>query len=417
MTAASPTGLTNRPFYYSLPAVIVAGSLIAVIAFGVRSSSGLFTGPYTQAHGWGREVYALAMAVQNLMWGLGQPFVGMIADNFGTRRVVMAGAFVYAAGMVLMAYAATPAMLFLGGGVLMGLGIAMTSFSLIMAAFGRIVPPERRSWAFGIATAASSMGQFIFAPLGQAFIAAYGWQAAMLLLSSTLALILVLAIPLGVPGAARPTPAANEANLKMAEALKLAFGHGSYVLLVLGFFVCGFQLAFVVVHLPPYLIDRGISPGFAAWAIGMVGLFNVVGSYAAGVFGGKHSRRLGLSFIYFARAVVTVAFLVLPVSTGSVLAFTAAMGLLWLSTVPLTMGLVTLMFGTQYMATLYGFVFLSHQIGSFFGVWLGGYAYDRWGSYDIVWWLSVALSVFAGLVHLPIRERMARGFAAQALPA
>jgi predicted MFS family arabinose efflux permease len=336
----------------------------------------------------------------------------MIADKFGTRLVVMAGALVYASGLLLMAFAETPTMLHLGGGVLMGIGIAMTSFSLIMAAFGRVVPPERRSWSFGIATAASSLGQFIFAPLGQAFIAGYGWQMALVMLAGTLGLVILLAIPLGVPGS-RGAPQQGMANLPMNEAIRRAFGHGSYMLLVAGFFVCGFQIAFITVHLPAYLIERGVSPQLTAWAIGIVGLFNIIGSYSAGIFGGRHSRRYGLSFIYFARSAVLVAFLLLPVTTFSTIAFTAAMGLLWLSTVPLTMGLVTLMFGTQYMATLYGFVFLSHQIGSFLGVWLGGYAYDHYGNYDIVWWFSVALGIFAGLVHLPIRERIAEGFAAR----
>ncbi len=404
-TAARP-----QPFIYTMPVVIVAGCLIATIAFGVRATMGVFTAPYTEAHGWGRETYGLAMAIQNLVWGLGQPFVGMVADKFGTRRVVMAGAFVYAAGLVLMAFAPTPALLHLGGGVLMGLGIAMTSFSLIMAAFGRVVPPEKRSWSFGVATAASSLGQFIFAPLGQAFIAGYGWQTALLLLASTLGLILVLAIPLGAP-ASKSGAQTGMADLPLVTALRRAFAHGSYMLLVAGFFVCGFQIAFITVHLPAYLIERGVSPSLAAWAIGIVGLFNVVGSYAAGVYGGRRSRRIGLSAIYFARSAVIVAFLLTPVTTASTILFTAAMGLLWLSTVPLTMGLVTLMFGTQYMATLYGFVFLSHQVGSFIGVWLGGYAYDHYGSYDIVWWLAVALGVFAGIVHLPIRERMAQSFA------
>ena len=402
----------SSAFIYAMPVVIVAGCLIATIAFGVRATMGVFTAPYTEAHGWGRETYGLAMAIQNLVWGLGQPFVGMVADKFGARRVVMAGACVYAAGVVLMAYAGTPAMLHLGGGVLMGLGIAMTSFSLIMAVFGRVVPPEKRSWSFGVATAASSLGQFIFAPLGQAFIAAYGWHTALLLLASTLALIVVLAIPLGAPGG-KGGAQQGMADLPLVTALRKAFAHGSYMLLVAGFFVCGFQIAFVTVHLPPYLIERGVSPSLAAWAIGVVGLFNVIGSYAAGVYGGTGSRRIGLAFIYFARSAVIVAFLLVPVSTASTILFTAAMGLLWLSTVPLTMGLVTLMFGTRYMATLYGFVFLSHQIGSFIGVWLGGYAYDHYGGYDLVWWLAVALGVFAGLVHLPIRERVAQGFAAK----
>jgi predicted MFS family arabinose efflux permease len=334
----------------------------------------------------------------------------MLADRFGCMRVVMGGALVYAAGVVLMALADTPTLLYLGGGVLMGLGIAATSFSLIMAAFGRLVPPEKRSWAFGIATAASSMGQFVFAPLGQAFIAAYGWQTALLLIAGSVLVMIALALPLG---AAKGGVAAGEVEREMTlgDAMRKAFGHSSYVLLVLGFFVCGFQIAFVTVHLPPYLVERGASPALAAFAIGTVGLFNVVGSYGAGLFGARHSRRFGLAFIYLARSVVITLFLLIPLSTASTLVFTALMGLLWLSTVPLTMGLVTLMFGTRYMATLYGFVFFSHQVGSFLGVWLGGRFYDQYGTYDPVWWMGVALGVFAALVHWPIREARAGTFA------
>ncbi|MGE4247123.1 MAG: MFS transporter [Parvibaculaceae bacterium] len=404
MSTAAP----SNPLY-RLNVVIVAGCIIALIAFGVRATAGLFNAPMSEANGWGREVFGLAFALQNLIWGLAQPFVGMVADKFGTMRVVMLGAVIYAVGMLLTAVADAPILLHLGAGLLVGIGIAMTSFSLIMAAFSRLVPPERRSWTFGIATAASSMGQFVFSPLSQAFISAFGWQNALFILAASCLLMIPLAFPLGaVKGGA--VAAADEADLTIRQAIGRAFGHGSYVLLVLGFFVCGFQIAFITVHMPPYLVERGVSPFVAGWAIGVVGLFNVVGSYCAGIFGGRHSKRWGLSAIYFLRSVVIVLFLLMPISTASALLFSASMGLLWLSTVPLTMGLVALMFGTRYIATLYGFVFFSHQVGSFFGVYLGGLFYDLYGNYDMVWYLSIALGLFAAIMHLPIREQQAQGF-------
>lgn len=389
--------------------VIVAGCLIALIGFGVRSTAGLFTAPLSDAHGWGREVYGLAMAMQNLVWGIATPLVGMLADKFGPMRVVKAGALLYAAGLILMAFAGTPFLVMLGGGVLMGLGIATTSFAIVAAAFGRLVPPEKRSWAFGIATAASSMGQFVFAPIGQAFIAAYGWQVALLLLAGTCLLMILLAVPLGASkgGVARGEV---EVDITLHQAVRRALGHTSFVLLVVGFFVCGFQVAFITVHLPPYLVERGISATLAAWSIGIVGLFNVIGSYTAGVYGGYYSKRYGLAFIYLSRSMAITAFLLVPISAVSTILFTAVMGLLWLSTVPLTMGLVTVMFGTRYMATLYGFAFFSHQVGSFLGVWLGGRFYDEYGSYDPVWWMGVALGLGAAIIHWPIREERAGAF-------
>jgi predicted MFS family arabinose efflux permease len=389
--------------------VIVAGCLIALVCFGVRSTAGLFTAPISEAHGWGREVYGFAMAMQNLVWGIAQPFVGMLADKLGPMRVVKFGALIYAAGLVLMAFAETPFIIMVGGGILMGLGIAMTSFAIVMAALGRVVPPEKRSWAFGMATAASSMGQFVFAPIGQAFIAGYGWQIALLLLAGTTLMMILFAVPLGASkgGVARGEV---EIEITLSQAIRHALGHKSFVLLVFGFFVCGFQVAFITVHLPPYLVERGISATLAAWSIGIVGLFNVIGSYSAGVYGGYYSKRYGLAFIYFTRSIVLIAFLLTPISAVSTILFTASMGLLWLSTVPLTMGLVTIMFGTRYMATLYGFAFFSHQVGSFLGVWLGGRFYDQYGSYDVVWWMGVALGFAAALIHWPIREERAGAF-------
>lgn len=390
-------------------AVIVCGCLIALIAFGVRSTMGLFNGPITEANGWGRETFGLAMALQNLVWGAAQPFAGAFADKFGTSRVIMLGALVYAAGTALMVSAGTGPMMYLSGGVLMGLGIAMTSFSIIMAAFARLVPPERRSWSFGIATAASSMGQFVFAPLGQAFIASFGWQTALYLLAATILLMWLLVLPLMAAkgGTARDE---TEVEMNISQALSRAVSHPSFVLLTLGFFVCGFQVAFLTVHMPPMLVENGIAPQLAAWSIAIVGLFNVIGAYSAGIIGGKYSRRWSLTLLYLTRSVVMTAFFVLPITPVSTVIFAACMGLLWLSTVPLTMGLVTVICGTRYMAMLYGIVFFSHQVGSFLGVWLGGRLYDQSGNYDTVWWLGVALGLFAAAIHWPIKESRAPAF-------
>jgi predicted MFS family arabinose efflux permease len=399
-------------WYYAPAVIIVAGCLVAMVNFGVRSSFGLFTAPISEFHQWPREVYSLAMALQNLLWGVATPFAGALADRYGSARVLMAGAIAYALGTAMMAYADTPAVLHLGGGILVGIGVAASSFGIVMAAFGRLVPPEKRSWAFGIATAAGSMGQFVFAPLGGAFIAAYGWHTALLLLAASTLSIIVFAVPLMAQNSSGSKAQSGEVDISMREAITRAFGHHSYLLLVSGFFVCGFQLAFITVHLPPYLAEHGISKEFAGLAMGAIGLFNVAGSYASGIIGGKYAKRFPLALIYILRSLAIVAFIILPITPFTTLIFTASMGFLWLSTVPLTMGLVTVMFGTRYMATLYGFVFLSHQVGSFLGVWLGGRLYDQFGSYDPVWWMGAVLGLFAALVHLPIRENRAPQFAA-----
>ncbi len=411
MTAASRSTDTT-PWYHTVTAMIVAGCLVAIVNFGVRSSFGFFTVPVSEAHGWPREIFSFAIALQNIVWGIATPIAGMLADRYGSARVLMAGAIVYAIGVLLMATAGTPLMFNLAGGVLVGVGIAFSSFSIVMAALGRIVPPDRRSWAFGIATASGSLGQFIFAPLGALLVTAYGWQQALAVLAGLTLLIVVFAAPLLKQNVTPSRPSAAEADLTMRQAIGLAFGHRSYILLVSGFFVCGFQLAFITVHMPPYLAEHGISREFAGWAMALIGLFNVVGSYASGIIGGRGEKHVPLALIYLVRAAITAIFVLLPVTEASTLFFTCSMGLLWLSTVPLTMGLVTVMFGTRYMATLYGFVFVSHQLGSFLGVWLAGRLYDQFGSYDIVWWLSVGLGVFAFLINLPIREQRQPRFAA-----
>lgn len=408
------TDTTQRPlpWFFAPAIVIVAGCLVAIVNFGVRSSFGLFTAPVSEAHQWPREIFSFAMALQNLLWGIATPIAGAVADRFGSARVLIAGAVIYAAGVVMMALAQGAWAFNFAGGILVGVGIAASSFSIVMAALGRIVPPEKRSWAFGIATASGSLGQFIFAPLAAALITAFGWQQALIILGACALLIVLFALPLFVQKPNSNHYLAGEADLGMMESIARAFGHRSYVLLVSGFFVCGFQLAFITVHLPPYLAEHGISKEFAGFAMGAIGLFNVVGSYTSGIIGGKMQKRVPLSVIYLLRSASIVGFIMLPITQTSTVVFTGTMGLLWLSTVPLTMGLVTVMFGTRYMATLYGFVFLSHQVGSFLGVWLGGRLYDQFGSYDPVWWMSVALGVFAAIVHLPIREHRAPQFAA-----
>jgi len=381
--------------------IIFCGCMISLITFGVRGTFGLFTAPMTEALNWNRETYSLAMAIQNLAWGAAMPFTGAIADKYGNARVLAIGALIYTAGMVMMAFADTPLVLHLTGGLLVGLGVAGASFSIVMSAFTRVVPAERQSWAFGMATAAGSLGQFLFAPLGQAFISAYGWHEAMVILGLCVLVVVLLALPLYGKSGDRPMAAGE---LELGATLKQAFSHGSYMLLVSGFFVCGFHVAFIATHLPPYLTDQGLPASMAAWSIAIIGLANVAGSYISGVLGGRFPKRYLLSALYFSRAVVLAIFVLSPARPEIVFAFAFAMGLLWLSTVPLTNGLVVVMFGARYMATLFGIVLFSHQVGAFLGVWLGGLLYDRTGSYDVVWWISVALGLMAAAIHWPIRE-------------
>lgn len=406
------TDTTARTFSPSL--IIALGCLIAMIAFGVRSTGGLFAVPMIEANGWNREIFGMAFAIQNLAWGMVQPIAGAFADKLGSVRVVVFGTLVYGAGVIIMALSETALMLNIGAGVLMGIGIAATSFSIIMPAFARLVPAEKRSWAFGMATAATSAGQLVFAPLGHAFISAFGWQTALFLLAVFVALIIPLVLPFKAAeaGGKHQKAVEDEPEFPLPEVVKLAFSHGSFVLLVFGFFVCGFHVAFIAVHLPAYIEDLGLDPGLGAWSIAMIGFFNIIGAYSAGIFGGRYSKRFGLSFIYIARAIVIAIFISVPISAASVLIFAAAMGLLWLSTIPLTIGLVTVMFGTRYMAMLYGFVFVSHQVGSFLGVWLGGRFYDQYGNYDMIWYSAIFFGVASAIVHWPIRETLSPKFAA-----
>lgn len=386
--------------------IVIAGCAIAAATNGVRTSFGLFTLPVTADLGMSREAWGMAMAIQNLAWGIAQPFAGGIADKYGTGKTVVLGLILYALGLVLMTISPNAGMMTLSAGVLTGVGIAMSSFSIVMAAFGRNVPVEKRSFYFGIATAASSFGQFAFAPIGQGFISAFGWQTALVYL----AVILALTIPLAFALRGRTEITSGGADLKFMTALAKAWGHGSYRLLVIGFFVCGFHLAFINVHMPAYLVQCGLDPAVGSWSIAVIGLFNVVGSLSAGYLGGRLPKQMLLASIYFSRALAIGLFMLFPVTEVTAYMFAAAMGLLWLSTVPLTAGLVAIFFGARYMGMLYGIAFLSHQIGSFVGVWLGGFAYDKTGSYAIVWYLGIILGLGSAALHLPIRELAARAF-------
>lgn len=392
-------------------AIVTAGCAITIVAFGVRAAMGLFLEPMTAFHGWSRADFAFALAVQNLLWGLFQPFAGALADRLGPARVLAGGLVLYALGMAAMAAAATPLWLVVTSGLVVGLAQAFAAFAIVLAAFARLLPPERRAWAFGMGTAAGSLGQFLMVPLGQAFIASFGWADALWLLGACLLLVLPLAALLRAPGGGGAATVTNP--LPLGRVLRHAFGHRSYVLLVTGFFVCGFHVGFIGVHLPAYLGDLGFAAGVGAAALALIGLFNIAGAYAAGVVAGRGSKRTLLAGIYLARAVVLTAFLLAPSTPLAVYLFAAAMGLLWLSTVPPTSALVALMFGVQHMAMLFGIVFLSHQVGAFVGVWLGGFLFALSGSYDSMWALGAILALAAALVHWPIEERPAPGPAAQ----
>jgi MFS family permease len=384
--------------------IIICGCLIALLSFGPRASLGFFVQPMSREFAWGRDVFGLALALQNLLWGLGQPIAGAIADRFGILRVMIVGALLYAGGLLLMRYSTAPLSLDLGAGVLIGFGLSGCSFNLVLSAFSKLLPPEKRGLALGAGTAAGSFGQFLFAPFGVAMIDNFGWQAAL----TVFALLMLLIVPLSLAIATPPSTSSNEPvgdQQSFKTALAEAFGHRSYVLLVLGFFTCGFQLAFITVHLPAYLADRGVAASTGGWVVAAIGLFNIIGSLSVGWLQNKYPKRYILSIIYFARAVSIMAFISFPITTFSAIVFGAATGLTWLSTVPPTSALVALMFGTRWFATLYGFAFVSHQVGGFLGVLLGGVVFERFGSYTPIWWLSIVFGVLSALINLPIVEQ------------
>ena len=383
--------------------VLICGALIVSMAMGVRHGFGLWMQPMTQDMGWGREDFALAIAVQNITWGLVGIFSGMLADRFGAFRIILVGGLLYVAGLWGMAHATSPLGLMLTTGVLIGSAQAGTTFAVVFGVIGRNIPPEKRSWAMGVVSAAGSFGQFALVPTSSYLIGHIGWQQALVLLAVMLLSILPLAMGLREPGfAGGQTPKRDQS---IWHALREAFGYRSFQLLMAGYFVCGFQVVFIGVHMPSYLKDQGLEPQVAGTALALIGLFNIFGTYMAGSLGQVWPKQKILSGIYLARAVFILGFISIPISPLSVYVFAALMGLLWLSTVPVTSALVAQIFGVAHLSMLSGFVFLSHQLGSFLGVWLGGWVYDRTGSYDLVWYLCIGLSLFATLINLPIQDR------------
>jgi MFS family permease len=381
--------------------ILICGSIVVLLATGLRTSFGLFLKPMSSQFGWGREIFALAMAIQNLLWGVFQPFAGAVADRWGAGRVVAAGGILYAVGLYIMSVTTSPSELYLGAGLLIALGFSSGGLGVVLGAVGRVARPEQRSWALGIVTAAGSVGQLLVVPMGQAFLTHFGWSGAFQLLG----LCTLVMVPLAAAFRRQGEHPDDFREQNLGEALGEARGHRGFWFLTAGFFVCGFHVTFIAVHLPAYLTDQGLAPELGAWSLSLIGLFNIFGSITSGVLGGKMSKKYLLSCLYLLRAVVFFAFIIVPLSTWSALAFSALIGFLWLGTVPLTSGLVAQIFGPRYMTMLFGIVFFSHQVGSFIGVWLGGYLFDATGSYIAVWWLSVALGIMAATLHLPIDER------------
>ena len=394
--------MQSTPKTLSLFQVLACGAAVVTLSMGIRHGFGLWLQPITQAQNWTRENFALAIAIQNISWGIAGIFAGMVADRFGAFRVIVVGALFYALGLVGMAYAPTPTLFALSAGVLIGIAQAGTTYAVVYGVIGRNVPADRRSWAMGITAAAGSFGQFLMVPVEGFLISWAGWQQALVVLGGAALLMVPLAFWLREPGFAGG--AAPKREQTILQALREAFKYRSFQLLMAGYFVCGFQVVFIGVHMPSYLKDAGLSPQVAGYALALIGLFNVFGTYIAGTLGQRIAKPKILSFIYFARAAVISVFLLAPLSPMSVYVFAATMGLLWLSTVPPTNATVAQIFGVAHLSMLSGFVFFSHQIGSFMGAWLGGVLYDKTGSYNIVWYISIALGIFAGLVNLPVKE-------------
>ena len=401
-----------NPPKLSMFQVLACGAAIVTLSMGIRHGFGLWLLPITQEMGWTRQSFALAIAIQNLSWGLIGIFAGMVADRFGAFRVLIGGAVLYGLGLAGMALSPTPVLFALTAGVLIGAAQAGTTYAVIYGVLGRQIAPERRSWAMGVAAAAGSFGQFLMVPVEGWLIAGLGWQQALLALSMAVLLIVPLAFGLREPGFKGSAPVQREQTI--VQALSEAFRYPSFNLLMAGYFVCGFQVVFIGVHMPSYLKDHGLSPQVASYALALIGLFNVLGTYVAGTLGQRLPKRFILAFIYMARAAAISVFLLVPLSPLSVYVFSAVMGTLWLSTIPPTNATIAQIFGVQHLSMLGGFVFFSHQIGSFLGVWLGGYLYDATGSYDIVWYIAIALGIFAGLVNLPVKENPIRRAAAAA---
>jgi MFS family permease len=381
--------------------VLIAATVVISLSVGIRQTLGLFLRPMTMDLGWGRETFAFAIALQNLIWGAAQPITGMLADRYGTGRVIALGGFGYALGLLTMGLSTSPGMFTLGVGVFNGLGISACSFAVVLGAVSRAVPAEKRSMAMGIASAGGSIGQFVMLPLGQVFISMSGWSLALMYLAG----IALIMMPVSVLLTGKAQPDAGMTTAHPGRAFTAALGYRQYWLMFTGFFVCGFHVAFIGTHLPAYLVDNHISPAMGATALAMIGFFNILGSFTFGVLGGRYSKKNTLALLYLTRSAAIAFFVFTPISNVTVLIFASVVGFLWLGTVPLTSGLVGQIFGVKYLSTLFGFVFFGHQIGSFLGVWLGGLVFDVTGSYTPVWYGGIALGIFAAIVHWPIDER------------
>ena len=390
---------------YRLPvAILAAGAICVLIAMGLRASMGLFLKPISLDLGWGREIFAVAMALQNLFWGAFQPIAAGIAEKFGTGRVVVFGAILYATGLFMMAKASDPLVFHFSAGLLIGMAQSGCALGIVLGAVGRALPAEKRSFGLGLVTALGAAGQFTVVPFGQVLINQYGWSISLLILGFLSLSIIICAVFLRTPKASHNSNLALP-QVSLSEILKLASRERSFWLLTAGFFVCGFHVAFISVHMPAFLSDEGLPPETGAWSLALIGVFNVLGSFAAGILGGRFPMKYLLSILYTLRAVTIFLFISFPITVPSVILFSMAMGVLWLSTVPLTSGLVAVMYGTRYMGTLFGIVFFSHQIGSFIGVWMGGYLFDTIGSYMPVWWAGIIIGLISAILHLPISEK------------
>lgn len=393
-----------KPPVKLLSIFVVFSCILLAINFGLRSSMGFFVAPISSEFGYGREVFAFSLALQNLCWGLFQPIAGAVADRFGTVKTLIAGSLVYALGLYVTATADGVWGLHTGAGILIGMGIAGTGFGVVLPALARMVTPEKRAFALGLGTAAGSAGQLLLIPVAQEFISSYGWQTALLLMAGSALCMLFLAAPFR-NDAATAAVTTDDPPQTLTEALKEARNHIHYWLLIAGFFVCGFQLAFITVHMPAFLSDQGFDPTVAVTSLSLIGLFNIFGCLLFGSWSGKYSKKNLLGIIYALRAIAIGVFMLTPISAASVYLFSMVTGFLWLATVPPTSGLVAQMFGLRHMGALYGIVFLNHQLGSFLGVWLGGYMYDETGTYDIVWWSAAAIALVTALIHIFIDER------------
>lgn len=409
------TALSSSTKTLSTAQVLICGAAIVTLSMGVRHGFGLWLQPITQAQGWTRETFSFAIAIQNLSWGVCGIFAGMLADRLGAFKVLVGGAILYALGLLGMALSPTGFLFTLTAGVLIGAAQAGTTYAVIYGIIGRNISADKRSWAMGVAAAAGSFGQFLMVPIESFLISNIGWQQALVILAG--AVLLIMPLALGLRESIFAEGQAPKRDQTIVQALREAFRYPSFQLLMAGYFVCGFQVVFIGVHMPSYLKDKGLSPQVAGYALALIGLFNVFGTYAAGTLGQRMAKKNILVFIYLARAVVITAFIAAPLSPLIVYIFASVMGLLWLSTVPPTNAAVAQIFGVAHLSMLSGFVFFSHQIGSFMGVWLGGLLYDRTGSYDIVWYLTIALGIFAGLINLPVREAPIKRDAAGQQPA